>query len=77
MSRSEANVVDDPLDRRPHRREIGEWRRLVVNDHVIDHLERGDINQHPLGSRLGNFRSQVVLKRERELIVHVDLDGDE
>ena len=46
-------------------------------DERVDHVERGDVDQHAAGSRLGDPAGQVVLERHRQAIVHVDLDRDE
>src|SRR4030095_10737905 len=52
-----------------------------VGDHAaderVDHVERRDVHQHASRALLGDPRSQIVLQRERELVVHVDLDGDQ
>ena len=56
-----------------HARDVGDH----ASDERIDHLERGDVDQHaPAGMPLNRI-GEVVLQSQGELVVHVDLDGDE
>ncbi len=50
-----------------------------IGDHPADEgvhdLQRGDVNEDPASTRLGDPAGQIVLKSQRQPVVHVHLDG--
>jgi hypothetical protein len=40
----------------------------------VDHLQRRDVDQHCPGARGDDSLREVILQRQRQLVVHVDLD---
>ena len=56
-----------------HRRDVGEHPA----DERVDDLERRDVDQHAARAGLDDPLGQVVLQRQRQPVVHVDLDRHE
>ena len=56
-----------------HRRDVAER----AADEGVDHVERRDVDQHAPRARPDDALGEVVLQRDREAIVHVDLDADQ
>lgn len=48
-----------------------------ASDERIDHVERGNVDQDAARAVFHDAARQIVLQREREPVVHVDLNGDE
>ena len=52
-----------------------------VGDHAadegVDHFQRRNVDEHAFGALLLDRAGQIILQLQRQLIVHVDLDGDE
>jgi len=46
-------------------------------DKGIDDLQRGDVDHHPARTAADDADRQIVLQRQCELVVHVDLDRDQ
>ncbi len=57
-----------------HGRDVAEH----AADEGVDHLQRGNVDQHAAGALVATiFVGEIVLQGHRQLIVHVDLDGDQ
>src|SRR5256885_2114456 len=46
-------------------------------DEGVHHLQRRDIDHDAAGARARDALGQVVLERQRRLVLHVDLDGNQ